>query len=275
MDPLLKAPTGGVGSFMARGLKSSEVSALLRQFVGAPDPEPGQNSPCVSSHSLKSTALSWCARYGLSPATRSLLGRHVSNLHETYAIYSRDLACAPVTELQGVVDEIHAGRFSPDCQRSEFFKENQQVVAVSEQEPQVPSTEQGSLGSWSQVDPLDQLPAAPAKADAENQSDPAAGGDVEVVDESSDSSSLSDSQSSKDSCDDMPVQRVKRFWPRIPAEEEWYVHARSHLVHRLDANDQMGGDLRFLACGKRLTAAFRKCSEADAWNTLCKSCNKR
>ena len=144
--PLLKAPAGCFGTFMTRGLKSNEVSSLLRQFVGVPDPEPGHTDPCISSHSLKSTVLSWCARFGLSPSTRSLLGRHVSSLHQTFAIYSRDLACAPVAELQKVIDEIHAGRFSPDSQRSEFFKGSQQVLAVSESDPPDRCTETEHFG---------------------------------------------------------------------------------------------------------------------------------
>ena len=268
--PLLKAPAGGIGNFMARGLKSSEVSALLRHFVGAADPMPGQAAPSVSSHSLKSTALSWCARYGLSPSTRSLLGRHVSSLHETFAIYSRDLACAPVAELQGVIDDIHAGKFSPDCQRSEFFKEKPPIVAVSEPTPPVQSASHSTLGSWSPVG-VDGQPG-----DTQSQpEEPQNADETESVGASSDSSSLSDSQSSQDSSEDAPLPKVKRFRPRIPADEAWFVHARSHLVHRLDANDQAGGDLKFLACGKRLTAAYHKCTEADAWNTLCQSCNKR
>eukprot|EP00435_Cladocopium_sp_Y103_P049177 s2541_g14.t1 len=150
--PLLKAPARDAGEFMTRGLKSTEVSSLLRHVVGAPEPEPGQLTECISSHSLKATTLSWCARYGLSPGTRSLLGRHASSLHETFAIYSRDLACAPVAEMQKVLDDIHAGRFSPDSQRSEFFKEGPPVVAVSEQD--LPSDQHGDsdLGSWTHLE---------------------------------------------------------------------------------------------------------------------------
>ena len=138
---------------------------------------------------------------------------------------------------------------------------------MSESDPPEHCTEQSTLGSWSHVEqPVQDGTANP---------DPDAGEEVMSIGASSDSSSCSDSQSSKDSDNDVPAPRVKRFRPRIPAEEEWFVHARSHLVHRLDVDDQTGSDMRFLACGKRLTAAYRKCTEADAWNTLCKSRNKR
>ena len=43
-EPLIRAPAGDGGTFMKRGLRSNEVSALLRRFVGSPEPEPGQVS---------------------------------------------------------------------------------------------------------------------------------------------------------------------------------------------------------------------------------------
>ena len=202
--PLLKAPSGGNGNFMTRGLKSSEVSALLRHFVGASEPVHGQSAPSVSSHSLKSTALSWCARYGLNPSTRSLLGRHVSSLHETYAIYSRDLACAPVAELQGVIDDIHAGKFSPDCQRSEFFKEKPPIVAVSKPTPPVQSADHSNSGSWSPVDGDGQACETHSQPGAQQDAD-----DAVSVEASSDSSSLSDSQSSQDSAEEFQGEEVQ------------------------------------------------------------------
>ena len=119
--PLLRAPSGNAMELMKRGQKASEVSSMLRMFVGSPDPVPGSDVECVSSHSLKATTLSWCARFGLSPSTRSLLGRHTYSLNETYAIYSRDLACSPAAELQKVIDAVAEGKFLPDSQRSEFF----------------------------------------------------------------------------------------------------------------------------------------------------------
>ena len=118
--PLFHAPSNGFGDFMKRGLRSSEVSAFLRKTLNLQEPVKGSDVEVVSSHSLKATLLAWCARYGLSPQTRSMLGRHSSCLAETFAIYSRDLVCAPVAELQGVVDAIYNGSFFPDDQRSGF-----------------------------------------------------------------------------------------------------------------------------------------------------------
>lgn len=120
--PLLPAPANGFGDFMQRGLRSSEVSKMLRTFLGIDDESRDSPEEVVSSHSLKATMLAWAARFGMSPQTRSLLGRHTSCLNETFAIYSRDLACAPVAELQKMIDAIHDGSFVPDGESSTFFR---------------------------------------------------------------------------------------------------------------------------------------------------------
>ena len=119
--PLLPAPAGESGAFLGRSMMSSEVSAMLRSFLGVSSIGPDENAPLFSSHRLKATTLAWAARYGLSPATRSLLGRHTSCLNETFSVYSRDLMVSPVVELQRVIDGIASGNFSPDEQRSRFF----------------------------------------------------------------------------------------------------------------------------------------------------------
>ena len=44
------------------------------------------------------SCLSWAAKLGLSPTTRSILGRHAGALTDPFTIYSRDLAIAPAPE---------------------------------------------------------------------------------------------------------------------------------------------------------------------------------
>ena len=63
--PLLHAPSGEPGVFMQRGLRASEVSTMVRSFIGSPGSDAAASGASVSSHSLKATTLSWCARFGL------------------------------------------------------------------------------------------------------------------------------------------------------------------------------------------------------------------
>ena len=278
--PLLPAPSGERGGFMQRGLRSQETSAMLRRFIGVGDPAPGQLEPAVSSHSLKATTLAWAARFGLSPSTRSLLGRHTSSLHETFSVYSRDLMVGPVMEMQSMLDSIANGEFMPDQPRSGYFKRGPQsghfgadlAQHVDVQAVDVDAADVLSVKSCQTVQTF------PGENDSErdmNGPGPEVAPEPEGADScgSSESSSDSGCMSSDDSDMVEPPPRVKRFRARIPSEEKWYVHAKSHLVHRF--NGDTHGDIRFLVCGKRLNDAYSLCTEASAWNVLCKSCNKR
>jgi hypothetical protein len=278
--PLVHAPSGDVGVFMNRGLRSSEVSKALRSFLGIAEPERGFDGEIVSSHSLKATLLAWSARFGLTPQTRSLLGRHTSCLNETFSIYSRDLACAPVAELQKVIDSVADGTFSPDAERSMFFKEREcdpvegaqqcvkQEIVVEDGFIVIPDSPIECFGT-----------AIPVEAEGEVFGDHGGlqqasdGGALDVAESDSDSSSSSSASSSDDPETSVAQPRVKRFRARIPGREEWFVHSKSHLVHRF--NGDCHNDVRLLVCGKRLTDSYARCTEATAWNTLCKSCNRK
>eukprot|EP00435_Cladocopium_sp_Y103_P038183 s1002_g10.t1 len=219
-----------------------------------------------------------------------MLGRHTSALNETFAIYSRDLVCAPVAELQTVIDAVHAGNFQPDSQRSEFFKSTGLGVDASQGHADLgdpcngvytpaasPSYEPSLAGSWELTGSA--LKAHEAEVHSPGPSN-VAGAGADAASHTAHDSGSSDSSSSdgdgfsSDGSDLVePPARVKRFRAKIPSEEKWYVHSRSHLVHRYDGNSH--NSLRFLVCGKVLTDSYALCTEATAWNVLCKSCNKR
>ena len=295
--PFMRAPAHGFSDFMKRGLRASEASSALRKFLNLDEPAPGSDAEIVSSHSLKATLLAWCARFGLSPQTRSMLGRHSSCLAETFAIYSRDLVGAPVTEPQGVIDAVHNGSFFPDDQRSGFFKAPKDLRPT----PPTVKVEPGDDGHGASVC---SSPYEPSIAEGSDQVDSSAvmcvndaqfglPGDgvgnatnnfgirgqndsqpLHGDDEDSDSSSSgSDSLSSDHSVVADPPARVKRFRARIPKDESRYLHSKSHLIHRYDGTCHSA--MRFLVCGKLLTDAYALCTEATAWNTLCRSCNRR
>ena len=271
--PLLPAPAGESGAFLGRSLMSSEVSSMLRSFLGVQDTSHDENAPLFSSHSLKATTLAWAARFGLSPSTRSLLGRHTSCLNETFSVYSRDLMVSPVVELQRVIDEITNGNFSPDEQRSRFFcAEGADEVRAD------PNTADGdecidveSVKSQQCSELLIEVPDGEPTGAGDTQHATGNGPEVELDDSSSDDEGQLSSEDSD--MPDLPPPRVKRFRARIPVEEKWFVHAKSRLVHRFE-NDCHDG-VQILVCGKRLTQAYEPCTEATAWNVLCKSCNRR
>ena len=162
--------------------------------------------------------------------------------------------------------------FFPDDQRSGFFRPQSSdavlpqfvkvepidcdgVVSVCSSQYE-PSMADGDT----QIDTHD--PGPPALKGYEPDSAASKGADItdrkngtpgnaseHVNGEDSDSSSSgSDALSSDHSDVAEPPARVKRFRARIPKEESWYVHSKSHLIHRFDGT--LHNTMRFLVCGK-------------------------
>lgn len=75
----------------------------------------------LGTHSMKSTTLSWCAKFGLSARTRKFLGYHVDRTDTSLAIYSRDLASKPLRQLCKVIQAVADRTFFPDSTRSGYF----------------------------------------------------------------------------------------------------------------------------------------------------------
>ena len=264
--PLFPAPKRDAQAFCLRGVTSQEVSTLLRALVGEPEPvrqsaRAGrfQAVPTVSSHSLKATCLSWAAKYGLNPATRSVLGRHSSATNESQAIYARDLAIGPTRELQSVLQDIVLGRFMPDAPRSAYF---------ATFPPEIPLGRQHA-----------ELADQSAKQEVSSNADDLSPGVAEVLEvsssgESDDSSSGASSSSDSERAPDPPL-KVRRFRPKIPKEEVWYEHRKSRILHRLDVENSEFFNRNYLSCGKQVTESYVRASEGSAWNVTCKMCAKR
>ena len=255
--PLLPAPDQEPGMLLKRGLTSSETTGMLRAVTLSLDQINSDGRFEVSSHSLKSTTLSWCAKYGLSGATRSILGRHSGSLVDTYTIYSRDLTVAPTRELQSVIVEISEGRFMPDAPGRDFFP------AFPPEPPAAPLREECGDPDLAEV-----------VCKHEDHPELAIGEEIIISSDESDSSSESEAESSASSALEEPPTKVRRFRPKVPADELWYVHRKSHILHRHEQGDE-GWSVRFLSCGKRLTDAYSRSTESSAWNVICKMCAKK
>ena len=262
--PLFPAPSLGHETFCKRPLTSGEASSFLRMLIGAPSEAVDDSTPIVSSHSAKATLLSWAAKYGLSEPSRSILGRHASATSGAYAFYSRDLCVAPTREMQVVIDEIFKGNFNPDAPRSAYFTRCEPMIETESGSALMCAPEVGSLAKAEAVD------SECVQSETQEEHEP-----IVVQDDSSSESSSSEAGSSADSsCGEEPPMKVKRFRPRVPRDESWYVHRRSHILHLLTENAD-GLTYRYLACGKRLTEAYSLSTEATAWNVMCKMCLKK
>lgn len=84
------------GAWLCRPLTYSETTMVIRCLLQIDDRD-------VTSHSLKTTCLSWAAKAELPREQRRLLGRHSSALQDADSVYVRDLAVAPVKGSQRVL----------------------------------------------------------------------------------------------------------------------------------------------------------------------------
>lgn len=112
---MLPAPMDGGGlNWGKRHMTSNEGSAFLRMAIGAEK----SASRRISTHSLKSTSISWCSKFGLDEGTKALLARHLSAIKNPQALYSRDLLSPVLRAYDQVLAAIRTGMFQPDRTRS-------------------------------------------------------------------------------------------------------------------------------------------------------------
>eukprot|EP00435_Cladocopium_sp_Y103_P014911 s1303_g3.t1 len=187
-DPLLPAPEACEEvSWQQRAVTTTEAGKWLRSLLSRQLGE----IEFTTIHSLKATPLSWCAKAGLSPHTRLLLGHHTTD-KQSADTYARDVLAAPLREFESVLQHIRSGALIPDATRS------------------------GMVGEATRVDPKD-VYAAPAEGE-ENES---------ISSSSSESESSSDESVDKLVLPDDPVAEKAQWDPDF----EMYQHAKSKIVH--------------------------------------------
>ncbi|MEM1009483.1 MAG: hypothetical protein AAGJ35_10790, partial [Myxococcota bacterium] len=114
--PLLPAPTE-TDAWSSVPLTASSAGSWLRALLDGHSPEK------LGTHSLKTTLLSWSAKFGLSVPDRRALGYHQVAGDTSVFTYSRDALAGPLRQLQRVLDAIKQGEFAPDQTRSGYFNQ--------------------------------------------------------------------------------------------------------------------------------------------------------
>ena len=142
-------------------------------------------------HCLKSTALSWAGKAGLSAETRQVLGRHSTGKH-SHEIYNRDLLAEPIRQLELILQRIRTGAFVPDASRS------------------------GMMAEPSKEDPSNCFRKAGSNRDSSESTS---------TDLSSDADTLNSDQYPEDVYDSMLEKEV---WN---PDFHMYKHCRTHVVH--------------------------------------------
>lgn len=125
-------PDGTAGQ---RPLERTEAAAWLRLLLQGSSEISAERR--LSSHSMKTTILSYAAKRGMDIHLRMQPGYH-SSPYKMGLTYSRDGAAASVMAMEGMLEEIRKRTFDPDDTRSGRIKNASQnraeVIEIKEEE---------------------------------------------------------------------------------------------------------------------------------------------
>lgn len=249
---ILPAPMRN-GTWGCRPLTSGEGSQWLREllFASGSDDVGG-----ISSHSLKSTFLSWASKGGLLIEHRRILGHHLDPQYASAVTYSRDAMAGPLNAMAKVLDDIRQGLLQPDLSRAH------RAVAVRAERSDALGTElpiptHDSLGSW-----------IPCMGETNEASDLPV---EEPADDEADSSSSSGEESTAEEitpCEEASLLHEISDRAYVPVSQPGlYINQESGLGHLM--NDEYG--IKF-KCGKLLTRAYRPPNRVGDAVHMCLRC---
>ena len=140
--PMFPAPSkSGADGWCKRYLSSGELNAFLKVVFKASLLEnPGRR---ISTHSLKATGISWCAKFGLDSDCRAILARHSRSVQGATVLYSRDIISEPLRRFVDVVMRIRAKFFQPDMTRGGMITPAANTPVGLMQQPATPPPPQG------------------------------------------------------------------------------------------------------------------------------------
>ena len=266
--PMMCCPTNEAATaWTKRAMTSEEGSDFMRRVLKAPKTEERR----ISSHSLKSTVMSWAAKYGLSEHSRAILARHASKAATATAVYSRDLLSPVLRELNLVINAVRTGAFCPDATRSgmltpgalpymggtplpmpgsgapmtpvpdvsQLHRDSSEPVELDEEQ----DGDQSSLHGW-QLGPQYEADAC----DSASVSNAGAPEDQDAVSETTEENSV---QSSSDSNDEGPVEQHRGL---VDFPSDLVINNKSLVVHYVKMPNLLG-------CGRKLTPSYSKIAE--------------
>ena len=280
--PMIPAPADAeMQAWTQRPLSSEEGADYLRHLLAAPKTEHRR----VSTHSLKSTAMSWASKFGVSEQHRAVLARHVGTVTTATSVYSRDLLSPVLREFDMMLVAIKTGDFKPDASRSGMLTPSfVRTAACTPGTPgflgvpftPMPPTPGQDAVHINSTDFFEQKLVEEAKEDARRQALEAEDGspivimddgydpmqdllDGKSVKEEVESSETSESQSAESTTDSDEVAEDKLIDAASQGEEperSYYLNSKSQVLHAAK-NGQA------FCCGRKITATYCKVRELN------------
>jgi hypothetical protein len=153
------------GKCTIRSCSNQEANMVLRQLLaGTVD---ASELGAFGTHSLKATPLSWCAKWGVSPDHRRVLGYHMDPGTSAMFMYGRDNVIGAVRVLEKVIDHVRKRDLVPDEVRSKMFKEKIAGPAVADPSTEYPGTEDPAADE----DPVEDLDSSENETSGDDTSD--------------------------------------------------------------------------------------------------------
>ncbi len=270
---MMPAPDGESGDkWLSRYVTSEEGADFLRALL-CKQKSAGRR---ISTHSMKSTAISWTSKYGLSMETRAVLARHSSSLSNPTVLYSRDIISSALREFDGVLAAIRCKSFEPDRTRSGMITPTAMPPGVPHTPRPVPSTPplggQGTsaFGPMSHsVLKLEQESSAADEQVVYVEDSPHEGPNdwskfaEELKNGDRDAEALSETSeedSEQSTSDDDDVAEQDTGLDRVPAitipVSGYYINLQSSVLHCIRSEN-------VFRCGKKLTQNFKSVWELN------------
>ena len=260
---------------LGKKIGSTEVSEGLRRILGKFFSE--EMVGMFTSHSMKTTLLTYVNIYGCDYTVAELLGYHVTS-HLSALNYQRDALAQPIRILATVLKEIQVGRFDPTASRGQAFPSATYTPPVVEKLQKVlnktvnemaeifmgfdPSSDMDMFGNFEMRSTWELICKEPVIVGTSNE--PmlfgAIGTELREVQDSSDEDSDysdSDSSSAESAMAEASVSMrqgtlVKNMSDRA-LPHVMIRHARTRRLHLGNKDDELK-----TACGRGITEAYEK-----------------
>ena len=244
-----RPPTNGM--LGTRHLSSEEIGDFLNHVLGL------TGERVVTSHCMKTTTLTWCAKYGLEEPARTLLGHHELQ-SQSLACYSRDMLSRPLALYESMLLNIRSGSFLPDETRSGRFAQRKgDVASACSEEPMRVRVKVENFPEGLSTQSRSEADHVLGVVDLTESSWSMVGspvGEQDVRQESPARASSDDSSSSSSSscAQEEPLQQKYALDGEVKdCNEPVYQHKQSRVLHR---PNKVAGSL---ACGRRLGDNYR------------------
>ena len=267
--PVMPAPNSS-GEATRRPLSTDEMKLWAIHLLQRAGHDLGKRR--ISSHSCKTTMLSYASKFGLPWEDRLILGGHVGHLRSAIT-YSRDALAGPLRKLAEMIEAICIGRFMPDNTRSgRFLQSASESVDFSFPDKGWTHVDEGVVlaTSSSGVDDASKEPLSIVISDEEDVKDEPsndlAGSEIDVSSSSSsgcEGLGCTSSSSDEEAGAECPSQRMVRV-PTTPAGFSLVQHSKLKTLHLLE-----NGFEKVLAGGRTISSMHKSIDLSVRWDTPC------